>query len=70
MRKTIEDVMICPQCGSKNCYEDYTEEFGFGSDGTGFYIVSCCCDECESDFQLHVDFEYNVSSAEIYGQED
>jgi len=64
-KKSIDDVMICPYCGSQDCYEYSTDELGFDSDGTGHYYVDCHCQKCGEDFRLCTEFEYSVTKSHI-----
>ena len=64
-KKSIDDVMICPYCGSEDCYEYSTDELGFDSDGTGHYYVDCHCQKCNEDFRLCTEFEYYVTKSHI-----
>ena len=61
--KSIDDVMICPYCGSDDCYEYSTDELGFDSDGTGHYYVDCHCKKCNDGFRLCTEFEYSVTKS-------
>lgn len=64
-KKSIDDVMICPYCGSEDCYEYCTDEIGFDSDGTGHYYVDCHCTDCNKNFRLCTEFEYSVTKSHI-----
>lgn len=61
--KTIEDILICPNCGSDDCYEYSTDEISF--DATvilpAHYYVDCSCNNCGRDFRLCFEFEYNIT---------
>lgn len=58
--KTIDDVMICPKCGSDNCYLYNEDEVEFSYDGTGHYNIDCRCEECNNYFRLYTKFKYEV----------
>lgn len=61
--KTIDDVMICPNCKSDNCYEYSTDEIEFSGDGTGHYFVDCHCSNCKKDFRLRMFFKYTITDS-------
>ena len=63
--KTIEDVMICPLCKSENCYEYSRDEVEFAFDNS-HCIVDCHCSDCNNDFRLSFNFEYNITKHSIY----
>jgi hypothetical protein len=58
--KSIDDAMICPYCGSEDCYEYNSDEIAFDVDCTGHYYVDCHCNKCNDDFRLYAEFEYSV----------
>lgn len=60
--KTIEDILICPHCGSDNCFDYCTDEVDFSTGaGPAHYYVDCHCNNCYKDFRLCFEFEYNVT---------
>lgn len=59
--KSVDDVMICPKCGSDNCYEYSTDELEFSSDNTGHYFVDCRCRDCSHGFRLYTRFKYELT---------
>lgn len=61
--KTVDDVMVCPKCGSDNCDSYDTDEVEFNYDGTGHYNVDCACKECGNHFRLYMQFKYAVTSS-------
>lgn len=61
--KTIDDVMICPQCGSDETFEHDVDELEFSYNGTGHYIVICYCKQCQECFNLHMNFKYEVTDS-------
>ena len=61
--KSIDDVMICPYCGSEDCYEYCTDEICLDSDCTGHYYVDCHCNKCNDAFRLYTYFEYSVTKS-------
>ncbi len=64
--KTINDVMICPHCGSDDCYMYNTDECNFDEDNTGKYIIDCSCKTCNKYFRLYTNFTYEITSAGAY----
>lgn len=62
MSKSIEDVMICPNCGSENCYCYSVDELDF-SYGKGYHATDCHCKECSKDFRLCFEFKYNITKS-------
>lgn len=65
INKTIDDVMICPNCQSKNCYEYSTDEIEFSYDSTGHYFTDCHCKDCNDNFRLYTEFTYNITKSHI-----
>lgn len=65
--KTIDDVMICPDCKSDNCYSYDTDEVEFSYDGTGHYYVNCQCRECKNTFRLYAKFKYEITDSYTRG---
>lgn len=65
MKKTIVDVMICPECGSEDTYEYDTDEIEFLADGTGHYYCYCSCRDCMKKFKMCMEFEYSVTKSSI-----
>lgn len=63
--KSIDDVMICPCCGSDKCYKYDDDEVVFNSNGTGHYYIDCHCMECGENFRIYIDFEYFVTRSRI-----
>jgi hypothetical protein len=63
--KTIGDVMICPTCGSEDCYMYNTDECYFEEDNTGVYIIDCSCKSCKAHFRLYTKFAYSLTSASV-----
>lgn len=61
--KTIDDVMICPNCNSDDTYSYSTDEIEFSYDGTGHYFVDCKCNKCNNNFRLYMRFNYNITQA-------
>lgn len=61
--KTIEDILICPYCGSDNCFcYDHDEvEFGKGGLLDEHVIMNCDCKDCHKNFQVGFQFEYNIT---------
>ena len=64
-KRTLDDVMICPYCGSDNCYDFGEDEICFENDNKGHYSVDCHCINCNKDFRLVMNFEYNVTKAQV-----
>ena len=64
-KRSIKDVMICPYCGSDDCYEFSTDEIYFEDDNKGHYSVDCHCNDCKKDFRLVMNFEYNVTKSQV-----
>lgn len=62
MNKTVDDIMVCPACGSDNCYSYDTDEVEFSGDGTGHYFADCCCKDCDKHFRAYMYFKYQVTS--------
>lgn len=60
MSKTIEDVMICPNCGSDDCYQWDTDEIDFAT-GNEHYYVYCKCNSCNKNFKLCMNFKYEIT---------
>ena len=59
--KTIDDVMICPNCKSDNCYHYNTDEIEFSNEGTGHYFIDCQCIDCNHCFRLRAFFKYTIT---------
>lgn len=59
--KSVDDVMICPKCGSNNCFEYSTDEIEFSYDNTGHYFVNCRCKDCDKGFILYTRFKYELT---------
>lgn len=59
--KSVDDVMICPKCGSNNCYSYNTDEIELDYDNTGHYFVDCCCKDCKNNFRLYTRFKYELT---------
>lgn len=60
---TFNEVLICPNCKSDNCYELGTDEIEFDTDGTGHYYADCYCSDCKKYFRLYTNFEYSITKA-------
>ena len=63
--KSIDDVMICPRCGSNKCYEFSTDEIFFDYDNTGHYYTDCQCEHCNNTFRLNIEFKYEITNSSI-----
>ena len=61
--KTLDDVMICPECNGDDCYKYSTDETEFGIDGKGHYYIDCHCNRCGKNFRLCTEFEYSITKA-------
>lgn len=59
----IYDYMICPKCGSDQCYDFSIDAIDFKIDGTGYYGVDCHCKNCNKDFRFSVNFEYKITES-------
>lgn len=60
--KTIADLMICPNCGSDNCFcYDYDVHFVKGDLLDAHAIMKCDCKDCHKSFQIGFQFEYNIT---------
>lgn len=57
--KTIEDIMVCPKCGSNDCYEFGVDEVDFNSTNP-HYSIDCHCKNCNIDFRLRMTFSYQI----------
>lgn len=64
---SIDDVMICPECGSDNCYPWDTDTIVFNGDNTGRYYEDCACRDCKAHFRLYTTFKYELTSARTHG---
>lgn len=60
---SLYDVMICPNCGSNNCYEYEPHIIEFGANGNGHYSMHCTCNECLHNFRLYTEFEYSIEKS-------
>lgn len=65
--KTIEDILICPDCGAE-AYEYSTDEIEFNvGAGPAHYYVDCSCPNCKKDFRLCFEFEYKITKHWVKG---
>jgi len=55
---TVDDVLICPKCGSDAEIYD-TDEIEFQNDNYGHYYVYCSCKICGS-FKTYIKFKYQI----------
>lgn len=60
--KTIEDILVCPECGAE-AYEYNIDEISFTTSTLfpAHYFVDCSCPKCKKDFRLCFEFEYNIT---------
>lgn len=61
--KTIEDILICPNCGAE-AYEYNDDEISFSTTSTVFpahAFIDCSCPKCGNGFRLCFEFEYNIT---------
>jgi len=63
MTKNIQNIMICPDCDSSNCYKYDIDEIDFFENGTGRYYFTCSCRNCGNVFRVYMDFEYTITKA-------
>jgi hypothetical protein len=62
--KSLDDVMICPNCESDDCYTYSTDEIEFSANCTGHYYVDCHCKNCGRNFRLYAEFNYSVTKSD------
>lgn len=58
--KSIEDYLICPNCGA-DMKEYSTDELDFSIDNKGHYIFDCWCPTCGIEKRVHMNFQYVVT---------
>lgn len=64
-RKTLEDVMVCPFCGSKNVEEYNIMSTQISEQGLGKYDIDCVCRSCERVFRIFTTFEYTITRVKV-----
>lgn len=59
--KSMDDVRICPTCGSDHCEGYDADELDFRCDNTGHYFENCYCKDCNRHFRLYTRFKYELT---------
>lgn len=66
--KSIEDYLICPNCGHEmydgSTNEGFINEARFGIENLGSWYVDLCCPHCKTTKRAYIDFEYKIWSFE------
>jgi len=61
-KEIIMGDVICPNCGSEDCYSYNTDDEEFSCDGTGYTNVDYQCRGCNTYFRAYYEFKFEITS--------